>query len=76
MLIVRTTTFQSLIERLVKAEWKNDELEKRIEALEKRPPNTATNAGEEGYDAKTLFDELVNGVPDKGTGKVRWTYGR
>ncbi len=75
-MFVNSKQFQELIERLVRVEMQNKALEKRIAVLEKNPPNTATNEDVEGYDAKALFDELMNGVPDKETGKVRWTDGR
>jgi hypothetical protein len=75
-MFVNSKQFQELIERLIRVETKNEALEKRIAVLEKNPPNNATKEEDEGYDAKALFNELLNGVPDKETGKVRWTDGR
>lgn len=75
-MFVNSKQFQELIERLVRVEMQNKALEKRIERLEKNPLDNAPQEEDEGYDAKALFDELMNGVPDKETGKVRWTDGR
>ena len=66
-----------LMERLIKAENELKAVSSRVEILEKRPMivESKNDSSEEDLNRK-LYDELINGVPDKITGKVKWTDGR
>ena len=80
MLLVRTKVFMELIERITKAEIENKNLQKEIQtvrqevALLKKKDGATTNATEE-EDLSSLVHEIMHGIPDKLTGKVRLTDG-
>jgi hypothetical protein len=83
---ISATQFQRLIERLVLAEEANKDLQKELEIQGKRierlsdavveiQASPTKNTSKE-LEAREIFDQLMHGVPDPETKKVKWTDGR
>ena len=77
---ISTKTIMELLERIIRAEGKAAELELRVKKLEERPivseavqKNKNVN---EDVNASKVVEELLYGVKDDQTGRVKYTDGR
>lgn len=83
MLLVRTKVFMELIERITRVELENKQLHKEIQAVRqeiallKKKDDAKPQIGEDENedDLSSLVHEIMHGVPDKITGKVKLTDG-
>lgn len=76
-MFVSSKTFMELVERMTKMQMEIETLKERVKTLENRPiiVDKTDDKNREEFDMNRIFDEVVNGVPDRVTGKVRLTDG-
>lgn len=84
MLLVRTKVFMELIERIKDAENENEKLRNELQLVKQdvaklkiknAVSGNANNDDDDGEDLSGLVAEIMHGIPDKMTGKVRLTDG-
>ena len=84
MLLVRTKVFMELIERIKDAENENAKLRNELQLVKQDVAKlkiknavigNANNDDDDGEDLSGLVVEIMHGIPDKMTGKVRLTDG-
>lgn len=82
MLLVRTKVFMELIEKVTKVDLENKQLHKDLQELKqavvllkKKDGATASKEEDEDENMSDLIHEIMHGVPDNLTGKVRLTDG-
>lgn len=76
---ISVKTMMELLERIIKAENTAAELEKRVALLEKRPivsVDVGKGKDDEDVNASKVVEELLYGVKDDQTGRVKYTDGR
>ena len=77
---ISVKTMMELLERIIRAEGKAAELELRVKKLEERPiVSEAVQKNknvDEDVNASKVVEELLYGVKDDQTGRVKYTDGR